>query len=36
MSQDQQKIHKLVELLKTAGDRELELIYVFARSLIGK
>lgn len=36
MSQNQEKIHKIMELLKTAGEREIEIIYAFIRSLTSK
>ena len=36
MSQNEKRIDKIVELLKTAGERELEIVYAFILSLLRK
>lgn len=36
MSHKEQRIKKIVELLKTAGERELEIVYAFILSLLRK
>lgn len=36
MSQKEKIIEKILEVLRTAGERELDLIYVFARSITKK
>lgn len=36
MSQNEDRIEKIMELLRVAGERELDLIYAFVRSLTNK